>query len=98
MGSPEDIAQGARVLDVSSPELPQVPPKRELVRVILRCRKLEWCFVVGGVFWGLVGVGGGETCQLFYASFLLFLSCRIEEQHTDIRNEQDSSRKGRRDR
>lgn len=78
LGFPADIAQGAQVLDVSSCELYQVPPTCDLVHVTLRCRKLEWCFAVGCVFWGLMGIGGDGTRKLFCASFILFLGCRTE--------------------
>lgn len=76
--SPEDIAQGAQVLDVSTCELHQVPPTCELVHMMLKCRKLEWCFAVGCVFWELLGIGGDGTRKLFCASFILFLGCRVE--------------------
>lgn len=55
-------------------------------------------FCCGMCVLGTDGVVGGGTGKVFYASFLLFLSCRIEEGHTDIRHEHDSSRKGRSDR
>lgn len=48
----------------------------------------------------VLGVGGdmeGRIRRLFYGFFVLFLSYSVEERYKDVRDEYDSSKKGRRD-
>lgn len=93
--SPEVITQGVQVPDVSPSELYGVLPTVRLdapqmskIRVVFCCRLC------------VLGAGGdmeGRTRRLFHGFFVLFLSYSVEERHKDVRDEHDSSKKGRRD-